>query len=114
MPQTPRLLLRQWREEDFESFAQQCADATVMAYLPSTLTRAESGAFAERLQTLIDERGWGLWAVEPPEVASFIGVVGLHLPTAELPCSPCVEIGWRLAKAYWGQGYAGEAASVTL
>ena len=54
MPQTPRLLLRQWREEDFEPFAQLCADLTVTAYLPSTLTRAESRAFAERLQTLID------------------------------------------------------------
>ena len=54
MLQTPRLLLRQWREEDFEPLAQLCADPTATAYLPSTLTRAESRAFAERLQTLID------------------------------------------------------------
>ena len=101
MPQSPRLLLRQWREEDFEPFAQLCADPTNMAYFPSTPIRSESRAFAERLQTLIDERGWGLWAVELPEVSSFIGFVGLHFLTAELPCSPCVEIGWRLAKAYW-------------
>ena len=57
MPQTPHLLLQQWREEDFEPFAQLCADPTVMAYFPSTLTRAESRAFAEWLQTLIEERG---------------------------------------------------------
>ena len=87
MPQTRRLLLRQWREEDFEPFGQPCAYPTVMAYFPSTLTRAESRVFAERLQTLIEERGWGFWAVELPEVASFIGFVGLHIPTAELPCS---------------------------
>jgi len=52
--------------------------------------------------------------VELPEVASFIGFVGLHVPTAELPCSPSVEIGWRFAKAFWGQGYASEAARVAL
>jgi len=43
-----------------------------------------------------------------------MGFVGLHVPVAELPFTPCVEIGWRLAVDYWGQGYATEAAQAAL
>ena len=85
-----------------------------MRYFPSPLSKEASDDLARTCQALIAERGWGLWAVELPEVAPFIGFVGLHGPTAELPCSPCVEIGWRLAKAYWGQGYAPEVARAVL
>lgn len=85
-----------------------------MRYFPSPLSKEASDDLARTCQALIGERGWGLWAVELPEVAPFIGFVGLHVPSAELPCSPCVEIGWRLAKAYWGQGYAPEAARAAL
>ena len=40
--------------------------------------------------------------------------MGLHIPANDLPCSPCVEIGWRLAKVHWGRGYASEAAEAAL
>lgn len=43
-----------------------------------------------------------------------MGFVGLHEPAADLPFSPCVEIGWRLAPAFWGRGYATEAALAAL
>ena len=69
---------------------------------------------ARRLQSLIAERGWGHWAVEERESGAFIGFVGLHNPIATLPCSPCVEIGWRLGLAHWGKGFATEAASAVL
>lgn len=111
---TPRLRLRQWREADRAPFAQLTADPDVMAFFPSVLTRAQSDAMADACQALIAEHGWGFWAVETRAERQFIGFVGLHAPAAELPCSPCVEIGWRLARAHWGLGYASEAARAAL
>lgn len=111
---TERLVLRQWREQDFAPFAALNADPEVMAYFPEVLDRSQSDAMANRCASLISERGWGLWAVEERLSHCFIGFVGLHIPSYDLPFKPCVEIGWRLARTYWGQGYATEAAQAAL
>ncbi len=111
---TPRLRLRQWRPADREPFAALNADPKVMEYFPATLTRAESDALADRCQTLIAERGWGFWALDRTDTQEFIGFLGLHIPVPELPFSPCVEIGWRLAVRHWGQGFATEAGRAAL
>jgi len=111
---TPRLTLRQWRPSDLEPFAAMNADADVMRYYPETWTKEQSDAFAQRVMRLIDERGWGFWAVEERASCQFIGFVGLHVPSHELPFAPCVEVGWRLAKAHWGRGYATEAARAAI
>lgn len=111
---TKRLRLRQWNPEDKEAFARLNADLRVMEFFPSCLERSASDALAERIQSLISERGWGLWAVEVLGGEKFIGFVGLHIPSPELPFSPCVEIGWRLAFDHWGKGYAPEAARAAL
>lgn len=89
-------------------------DPDVMRYFPSLLSEEKSIEMAQTMQTLIAQRGWGLWAVELPQQEPFIGFVGLHIPSDDLPCSPCVEIGWRLASAHWGKGYATEAATACL
>ncbi|MCY7335377.1 MAG: GNAT family N-acetyltransferase [Chamaesiphon sp.] len=112
--ETDRLYLRQWIEADRAPFARLSADPRVMEFLPSILDRASSDGMVDRLQALIAERGWGMWAVEAKADRQFIGFVGLHIPKADLPFSPCVEIGWRLAFEYWGQGYASEAARGAL
>lgn len=111
---TERLHLRQWHAADREPFAALNTDPKVMAFFPSLLDWAASDALADRCQTLIAARGWGLWAVETKATNQFIGFVGLHIPTSELPFSPCVEVGWRLAFQYWGQGFATEAARGAL
>lgn len=111
---TERLLLRQWREDDLLPFAQLNADPEVMHYFPSSLTREQSDQLAHRAAQAIDERGWGLWAVEAVEVAPFIGFVGLAVPSFEAHFTPAVEVGWRLAKEQWGRGYATEAAGEAL
>jgi RimJ/RimL family protein N-acetyltransferase len=113
-PVTARLQLRQWRESDRLPFAQLNADPRVMEYFPATLDRAASDALVDRCQALIAQQGWGFWAVEIKETCELIGFVGLHRPIAELPFSPCVEVGWRLAYDYWGKGYATEAATAAL
>ena len=90
------------------------SDADVMRYYPAPWSREQSDAFAQRVLRLIDELGWGFWAVEERVSGRFIGFVGLHVPSDKLPFSPCVEVGWRLAKSYWGLGYATEAAQSAI
>ncbi|MET4577659.1 GNAT family N-acetyltransferase [Ottowia thiooxydans] len=111
---TPRLLLRQWSESDFEPFSALNADEEVMKYFTSPLSLQESHQMAERCQSLIAERGWGLWAAEEKNSGLFIGFIGLHIPAAALPFSPCIEVGWRLAKEHWGEGLATEGARACL
>lgn len=108
--ETERLFMRQWRPSDRAPFAELNADPRVMEYFPAPLERDESNALADRCQALIEQRGWGFWAVELKASAEFIGFLGLHVPIAELPFSPCVEIGWRLAFQHWHKGLATEAA----
>tara|TARA_B110000503_G_C6955110_1_gene332644 strand:+ start:90 stop:638 length:549 start_codon:yes stop_codon:yes gene_type:complete len=114
MLQTERLILRPWVDDDLAPFAKICGDAEVMEFFPQSLTEEESHNLGIRIQSLINERGWGAWAVEIPNQKKFIGLVGLHRPTANLPFSPCVEILWRLSKEFWGKGYATEAANESL
>ena len=83
MLQTSRLILRQWTDHDLAPFAQLNADPEVMQYFPAPLSGAESNAFANTIRSLIEQRGWGLWAVEVPGQAAFIGFVGLHIPANE-------------------------------
>lgn len=108
--ETHRLFLRQWKPSDREPFAALNADPRVMQFFPSSLSRTESDAVADRCESLIQERGWGFWAAELKATGAFIGFVGLNTPSPLLPFSPCVEIGWRLAFEYWGKGLATEAA----
>ena len=111
---TDRLLLRPWRDADVDPFAALNADPAVMEHFPAVMTRAETEAGVARVRQVFAERGFGWWAVEVPGVAPFIGFVGLWVPSFEAPFTPCVEVGWRLAKDYWGQGYATEGAREAL
>jgi RimJ/RimL family protein N-acetyltransferase len=111
---TDRLLLRQWRDSDREPFAALNADPAVMEHFPALQTREVSDALIDRNIAAIDERGWGLWALEVRETGEFIGFTGLSVPSFEAHFMPAVEIGWRLAKGAWGNGYATEAARASL
>ena len=111
---TRRLLMRQWRASDFAPFADLNGDGETMRYFPSVLSRAPSDAMAQRCLALIEERGWGFWATEEATSGRFVGFIGLHIPAGVFPFSPCVEVGWRLARAYWGKGLATEGAKAAL
>src|SRR5262245_9307099 len=111
---TQRLLLRQWSSADLGPFADMNSDPRVMKYFPSLLSRDESDAAAGRIRAHFERYGFGLWAAEIPDVAPFIGFVGLAVPRFEAHFTPCVEIGWRVAADQWNLGYATEAACAVL
>jgi RimJ/RimL family protein N-acetyltransferase len=111
---TERLRLRQWREADRAPFAAMSADPVVMEFYPAPSTREESDAAIDRWRSQIEDQGWSNWAVEIAQSGEFIGFVGLTVPRRVLPFSPCVEIGWRVARPHWGKGYATEAARAAL
>jgi RimJ/RimL family protein N-acetyltransferase len=112
--ETERLVLRQWRSTDYEPFALINADFRVMEYFPKLLTLEETMVCIERIVKHINDHGFGLFACELKSTGKFLGFVGLSIPTFEAPFTPCVEIGWRLAYQYWGNGYATEAAKAVL
>ncbi len=111
---TSRLLLRRWRDDDREPFAALNADPLVMEHFPAPLRREESNVLVDRIERGLEERGWGLWAVEVPGTAAFVGFVGLNPAMFDAPFTPAVEVGWRLARDHWGHGYATEGARAAL
>lgn len=114
MIRTERLILREWRDSDFEPFAALNGDRRVMEFFPAPLERSASDAFALRIREEFAKHPFGRWAVEVPKVAPFIGFIGLSVPNFTAFFTPCVEIGWRLAFNHWGKGYATEGARAAI
>jgi ribosomal-protein-alanine N-acetyltransferase len=113
---TPRLLLREWREEDREPFMAMCSDPEVMRYFyRPPADRAACDAWIDRMRLHNTEHGFAYWAVELPGKADLIGAIGLtRVFSRAFPFAPAIEIGWRLAPHHWGQGFATEAARAVL
>jgi ribosomal-protein-alanine N-acetyltransferase len=111
---TERLLLRPWREEDREPFAALNADPEVMAHFPAPLSRKESDALIDRHQAGLEAGEPGVHAAEVLATGEFLGFIGLAVPRFEADFTPCVEVGWRLARAAWGHGYATEGARAAV
>lgn len=110
MVATDRLILRPWRATDSEPFAAINADPRVMEFMPQLLSRNESDQLIDRIKSHFDQYGYGLCAVERKENHTFLGYIGLWVPTLQAHFTPCVEIGWRLAAHAWGHGFATEGA----
>lgn len=111
---TKRLRFRTWLETDRQPFAELNADPVVMEFFPKTLDRAESDAFVDRIERHLGGRNYGLWAVELLANQKFIGYIGFNYTGFQSEFTPCIEIGWRLARAFWGKGYATEGATACL
>ena len=112
MIETERLILRPWREADVAPFRAMSRDPEVMRYLGPLTDEATSRAGYERMVAIEAEVGFCFWAIERKDAAAFIGFCGLLPGTS--PIEGEIEIGWRLARNAWGQGYAREAAAAAL
>ena len=111
---TERLILRKWRASDRAPFARMNCDPLVMEHFPALLSQEESGALVDRAEAHWEQHGFGPWAAELCESHEFIGYVSLFIPQFEAAFTPCVEIGWRLAREHWGKGLATEGARALL
>jgi RimJ/RimL family protein N-acetyltransferase len=115
--ETERLRLRQWRDDDADAYAALCADPDVMRWLGAAgapLTRAEASTQMNGFRTRWVDEGFGLWCATAKPSDECVGFIGLAIPRFLPEVLPAVEIGWRLARAQWGQGLATEGARATL
>ncbi|MGK6320133.1 GNAT family N-acetyltransferase [Sphingomonas sp. DT-204] len=114
MIETGRLILRRWRDDDRPAFHAHCSDPDVMRYLGPPLTRAETDAALDRQNGYLESHGYCFWAVERRADGALLGFCGLKPGAPGTPIEGMVEIGWRFGRAFWGQGYAREAAVASL
>jgi RimJ/RimL family protein N-acetyltransferase len=110
--ETARLLLRAWRDEDAAAHHAIANDPRVVATLGRAPSLADSTTVVARQGATLAANGFCLWAAERRDDRRMIGWCGLQPGRA--PIEGDVEIGWTLAPALWGQGYAREAATATL
>jgi RimJ/RimL family protein N-acetyltransferase len=111
---TDRLRLRRWRQEDRAPFASLNSDPVVMEFFPAALSQSESDEYVGRIQDHFERYGFGLWAVEVSATAEFAGYVGLWPTNFDAHFTPAVEVGWRLARRFWGSGFAPEGARAAV
>ena len=111
---TERLLMRRWADRDRKPFAALNADPETMRYFPATLDRVSSDLLIDRMEMLFIRQGFGLWALEVQATGAFIGFTGLNPMPDGVPGAGGMEVGWRLARHAWHQGYATEAARAAL
>lgn len=112
--ETARLVLRDWTAADFPPFCAINADPDVTRFLPTTASRDESAAAFARIRKHIETHSYGIWVLEERAGRKHIGSLGLMVPRFEAHFTPCVEIGWRLAKSHWNKGFATEAAKAVV
>jgi RimJ/RimL family protein N-acetyltransferase len=106
------LRLRPFRAEDLDPYAAMCADPEVMRYVGDrgVVSREDASRQLAMLAGHWQLRGFGMWAVEERGTGAFVGRVGLHFPEGW----PDREVAWALGRAFWGRGYALEAARVAV
>ena len=112
--ETSRLILRNWKDTDLEPYAQLNLDPSVMEHFPSLMSLDESEQSVGRVIKHFEVNDFGLWAAELKENGKFIGFIGLQRVPFEAAFTPAVEVGWRLAKEFWGQGLAPEGAEAAM
>ncbi|HMZ63329.1 MAG TPA: GNAT family N-acetyltransferase [Leptospiraceae bacterium] len=112
--ETQRLLFRNWIESDRELLIQMNSDLRVMEFFPRTFTSEESSEWMSRMQLNIKNNGYGFYSVEEKDSSSWIGFIGINEVTFNSDFTPCMEVGWRLKKEFWGKGYATEGGKACI
>ena len=109
--ETDRLIMRMWRTDDFEPYLELCSDLEVMRFLGGkALDPYECWKHLAFMVGHWHLLGFGHWAIEEKATGRFVGRVGFLNPEGW----PGFELGWTLARKFWGRGYASEAARRAL
>lgn len=114
MLETTRLTLRRWEEDDLDAYVALHADPHVAYWLGGRLTPEQAQTSLARNLQGLEERGWGMFALERREDGALLGLAGLQPIAPEIPVGPGVEASWRLSTAAWGKGYCTEAMRAIL
>ncbi len=115
MIRTQRLVLRPWRDSDLAPCAAMTSDPEVMRFFGILREGAASDAWVARVRAHFDREGFGIWAIEAPGIADFIGFVGLGRVPDWMPVAAGgIEAAWTLDRPYWRRGYASEAARAAI
>lgn len=112
--ESPRLRFRDWKDIDIEKFETINNDKEIMEFFPNILSKDETKKLYDVIRNEFKQYGYGLYAVEDKEHGNFIGFIGFHWARFESDFTPCIEIGWRLDKYAWGNGFATEGAKACL
>ena len=112
--ETKRLILHECQDKDFEQFFTLNQDPDVMEYFPNIFSYQETIELITKIKNKFKSNGFGFYTCELKENQQFVGSIGLNIPDFNAHFTPCVEIGWRIHKKFWGQGIAVEAAQKCL
>ncbi len=112
--ESERLILRPWKKEDRQPFADMSADKGVMEHLPPLTAHDAYHTWIDRQIESQQKHRMCFWAVEAKQDGAFVGAVGLLPVNYEAHFTPAVEVGWRIARPFWGLGYAPEAAAAAI
>lgn len=112
--ETERLILRDWRDEDWPRFWDGTNTQAVMRWLGGVCDRAKRSAAQERLLSYERDFGHTFWCLERKRDGVILGFCGLKRSNQAGGPIGMMEIGWRLREDAWGRGYAKEAALASL
>jgi RimJ/RimL family protein N-acetyltransferase len=112
--ETDRLILRDWREEDWPLFWEGTNTPGVMRWLGGVCDGAKRDAAQQRLLSYEREHGHTFWCVERRGDGAILGFCGLKRSNQAGGPLGMMEVGWRLREDAWGRGYAKEAATASL
>lgn len=111
---TERLSLQPLEEADRDAHAAMMADPEVMHDYPAPMIRAQADGRFDNHRAAFARDGFGKWTVRRRADGAYLGFTGVSPLWPHLPPAPGLEIGWRLVRAAWGEGYASEAARASL
>lgn len=112
--ETERLVLRDWREDDWEPFWHHTNTPAVMRWLGGVADAEARAAAQARLESYARDHGHTFWAVERKSDGELLGFCGLKRSNQAGGPIGMMEVGWRLREDAWGKGYAREAAMASL
>jgi len=112
--ETARLILRDWREEDWARFWEATNTPAVMRWLGGVCDADKREGAQQRLLSYERDHGHTFWVIERKSDGAILGFCGLKRSNQQGGPIGMMEVGWRLREDAWGQGYAKEAAAAAL